>query len=143
MIFANKLDFFLNHTEHEALLVEAEKSLAIEKMLKASLPCELTQYCSAGRLSGGRLQIYADNGSAALKLRQISGSILEKLRARGVEADTLKISVRVKIDKKPVKPAKQGMGQQGVASFRELANSLQDSPLKSSIESLLEKMDKR
>ncbi|MBY0578029.1 MAG: DUF721 domain-containing protein [Burkholderiales bacterium] len=140
MIFANKLDFFLNQ---EALLIEAERTLAIEKILRASLPQELAKYCSMGRLSAGRLHIYADNGAVALKLRQFSSGIVEKLKARGVDADSLKISVRVKTDKKPAKTPKPKMGKKGIESFRELANSLEDSPLKSSIESLLESLGKR
>lgn len=141
MIFANKLDFFLTRSEHEALLVEAEKSLAIEKILSASLPSGLGKYCSIGRLSAGRLHIYADNGSIAMKLKQFSSSILEKMKARGLAVDSVKITVRVKPAAPPPKPPKPEMARQGIESFRELANSLKDSPLKSSIESLLANLD--
>lgn len=137
---ANRLDFFLGNSDSAALLREAGKSLGIEKVLRKSLPDELAKYCSAGKLIDGRLSIYADNGAVASKLRQLSARILEKLKTRGLEVDALKISVRVnpvaRIEKKP----KQGMGPKGMESFRELVDSLDDSPLKSSIESLIEKL---
>ena len=141
MIFANKLDFYLGRSEHEALMVEAEKSLAVEKIVRASLPENLGKYCSIGRLSEGRLNIYADNGSIALKLRQLSRSLLAKLQSRGLEIDSIRISARVKPAVKPLKRPRPVMGEKGKTSFRELADSLEDSPLKSAIESLLEKLD--
>lgn len=137
---ANRLDFFLGNSDSAALLREAGKSQGIEKVLRKSLPDELAKYCSAGRLIDGRLSIYVDNGAVASKLRQLSARILEKLKSRGLAVDALKISVRVnpvaRIEKKP----KPGMGRKGMESFRELADSLDDSPLKSSIESLIEKL---
>ena len=141
MIFANKLDFYLDRSGHEALMVEAEKSMAIEKIVRASLPGNLGKYCSIGRLSEGRLNLYADNGSIALKLRQLSQSLLAKLRSRGLEIDSIRISTRVMPAARPLKRPKPVMGEKGRASFRELADSLDDSPLKSAVESLLAKLE--
>jgi len=141
MIFANKLDFYLGRSEHEALMVEAEKSMAIEKIVRASLPGNLGKYCSIGRLSEGSLSLYADNGSIALKLRQLTQSLLAKLRTRGLEIDSIRILTRVKPAAKPLKRPKPVMGEKGRASFRELADSLEGSPLKSAVESLLAKLE--
>ncbi len=135
---ANKLDFFLD--QGSTLLLDAEKSLEIEKILKKALPRELSVYCSAGRLQEKKLQIYSDNGAVAMKLRQISSRLLEKLQAGGLAIDSIRISVRVNRKAEPGKKKPHVMGKKGIESFRELADSLQASPLKSSIESLLEKL---
>ena len=140
---ANRLDFFLGRSEGATLLRDAERSLRIERILRKSLPKAISAYCSAGRLSQGRLVIYADNGAVALKLRQLSTSLPEKLKHDAPEIDSIRISVRVNPETRLEKKPKQGMGKKGVESFRELSDSLEDSPLKSSIESLLEKLGKR
>lgn len=136
-MFANRLDFFL---DHEDLITEAERTLALESIVRQCLPQGLGRFCSAGRLIQGRLTLYAANGSVALKLRQMSASLLDRLKARGCQVDSLKISVRVNPEVERAKTAKPGMGRKGLESFRELADALPDSPLKSSVESLLGKL---
>ena len=134
---ANRLDFFLGDF---SFLRDAEKSLKAERILRNCLPVELGRHCSAGRLKEGRLQIYADNGATAMKLKLISSGVLEKLKTRGLPIDSLKISVAVNPEPKIEKRQKKTMGRKGMASFRELADTLEDSSLKSSVESLLEKL---
>ncbi len=133
---AIRLDFYLGD-----LLGDAKRSLAIERILRASLPKELGKCCSAGRLARGELHLYADNGAAASKVRQLSRSLLEKLRMRGLAIDSIKVLVRVNPPQRKLPHKKPVMGKRGIDSFRELAATLPDSPLRSSIESLVDKLD--
>lgn len=130
---ANRLDFYLG-----GLLGEAERTLAIERIVRSALPKELGKCCSAGRLDRGELQLYADNGAAAAKIRQLSRSLLEKLRMRGLKIDSIRVLVRVNPQARRVQRKKPVMGRKGIDSFRELAAALPASPLRSSIESLVE-----
>lgn len=133
---AIRLDFYLGD-----LLGDAKRSLAIERLLRASLPRELGKCCSVGRLERGELHLYADNGAAASKIRQLSRSLLEKLRMRGLPIDSIKVLVRVNPPPRRLTRKKPVMGEKGVDSFRELAATLPDSPLRSSIEALVDKLD--
>ena len=136
---ASRLDLFLGGKTWRH---EAETSLRIESILKKSLPQGISAYCSAGRLLDGKLVVYADNGAVAAKLRQISSSLLEKLKKDAPEIASIRISVRVNPETRIEKKPKKGMGKKGIESFRELSESLEDSPLKNSIEMLLEKLGK-
>lgn len=133
---ANRLDFYLG-----GLLGDAERILAIERIVRSALPRELGKFCSAGRLERGELQLYADNGAAAAKIRQLSRSILDKLGARGLGIDSLKVMVRVNPPAREAPRKKPVMGKKGLDSFRELAAALPASPLRSSIESLVEALN--
>ena len=94
-------------------------------------------------MSEGVLKIHADNPGTAFRLKQISPSLLEKLKAGGIPVQSLKIAVTVRNPQKARRNEKQGMGETGLDSFRELADSLDDSPLKSSIETLLHNLRKK
>ncbi len=133
---AIRLDFYLGD-----LLGDAKQSITIERILRASLPKELGKCCSAGRLMHGELHLYADNGAAASKIRQLSRTLLEKLRMRGLPIDSIKVLVRVNPPARRLPHRKPVMGEKGVDSFRALAATLPDSPLRSSIESLIDKLD--
>ncbi len=139
MISANRLDFFLDDSSR--VLAEARRTIAIDSILKKTLPEGLS--ARAGRISEGVLKIHADNPGIAFRLKQISPSLLEKLKAGGIPIHSLKISVAVRNPQKTGRREKKGMGETGLESFRELADSLEDSPLKSSVKHLLSRLDRR
>ena len=138
MLSANKLDFFLG--DGSRLITEARQSISIDAKLAAALPAGLRHHCVAGRLASGVLRIHADNGSTALKLRQITPTLTERLKAGGIAVESLKISVRVDVAGTGKKPVKPGMGRKGIDAFRVLADTLDDSPLRASIEHLLSRL---
>lgn len=100
----------------------------------------LARMCRVSGLQDGVLVVYANNGAIAAKVRQLAPTLLEKFQKKGLEVTA--ILVRVQADFRPPRerpPKTLRLGSAGVASLRQLAGRLEESPLRRAIETMLER----
>ena len=106
------------------------------------VPHQLVRHCTLGGFSEGNLTICAGNGAIAAKLRQTLPSLLLKFQAMGYEVTAIRLAVQAdyrNIRKGDLPGKKMRIGRAGMERLCELAEGLPPSPLKTAVESLLEK----
>ncbi|HET7596016.1 MAG TPA: hypothetical protein VFK15_03730, partial [Burkholderiales bacterium] len=83
--------------------------------------------------------IVADNAAVAGKLRQLVPSLLSKMRKREAEVTGIKIGVQVKevAEDDGARPRLEHARIENIDVFRALADTLQQSPLKSAVMALM------
>ncbi|MBA2483994.1 MAG: DUF721 domain-containing protein [Nitrosomonas sp.] len=126
--------------EHEDLLLKIDKLNKIQQSSSKIIPSHLAEHCTIGLPTNGKLTIFAQNGAIATKLKQITPSVLKKIRNLGWEITSIQIATQAHSQAKngdKINPKKRHLGQKGVTSLTQLAENLSDSPLKTAIESLL------
>ena len=105
-----------------------------------TLPPGLKSSCRVAAVEGSTLIIAVANGAVAAKLKQMLPRLLEKFRQnKKQEQEVTVISVLVQPDYfKPEAPARTGPPREPMPSamLAELAESLEDSPLKTTIEKI-------
>ncbi|MBS4095285.1 MAG: DUF721 domain-containing protein [Sulfuricella sp.] len=125
------------------MVQETRKIAAIQRAWERSAPTALLDACHAGPLHQGTLTIFADNGAVAAKLKQQTARLTEKLRQAGVEVTSIRFEVQADSGAPPAKPAKDiAIGQSGLEELGHLAESLEDSPLKTALARLVRRHSK-
>jgi len=141
--------------DHLDLLKRAKQLNQIMQSITTSgtIPHSLSGHYRLGPLMNGALVLLANNASVAAKLKHLSPSILSRIRQSGWKITTIKIKLQ-KPDSNKYEdfdsncPANQSshnkseyqpkiLSQTGVENLNNLAHSLPDSELKSSIQHLL------
>jgi hypothetical protein len=147
---ARKIDFYLGTLrltpEHQRLFNHAEKLTEMQRAFKKIMLPNLGRHCALGGFSEGSLTICADNGAIAAKLRHMLPSLLLKLQAAGYEVTAIRIAVQANyrdIRGNDFPDRKRQIDKEGIKSLNVLAAGLGDSPLKTAVESLLEKQQRR
>jgi hypothetical protein len=147
---ARKIDFYLGTLrltpEHQRLFNHVEKLTEMQRAFKKIMPPNLGKHCALGGFSEGSLTICADNGAIAAKLRHMLPSLLLKLQAAGYEVTAIRIAVQANypdIRGNDLPDRKRQIDEGGIKSLNVLAAGLGDSPLKTAVESLLEKQERR
>lgn len=126
--------------EHKDLFQKIDKISNIQRSMSKFIPPHLAKHCTIGLPTNGKLTIFAQNGAIATKLKQITPSVLKKIKNLGWEITSIQIATQANSQAKNgdnINPSKRHLGQTGVTSLTQLAETLSDSPLKSAIESLL------
>lgn len=147
-----KVNSYLNllgkTAEYENLFSLAQQLYRDQLTFSKLIPAHLAQYCNIGRISNGRLTIMAENGAVASKLKQISPSLLLKLQKLGWEVTAIQILVQAHFlskntkllaDERDSNNKKIILSQTGKDCLNQLATTLPDSELKSTIQSFLKK----
>ncbi len=112
----------------------------MQRVFMEIAPPQLVRYCALGDLSNGKLTLFARNGAVAAKLRQTVPSLLSKFQAKGYEVTAIRVAVQANSsDAIGSPPARPQIGRAGAESLGRLIMELPESPLKSAVESLLEK----
>lgn len=142
-------------SDHLDLLKRAKQLNQIMQSMTTSgaIPQSLSGHYRLGPLMNGTLILLANNASVAAKLKHISPSILSKIRQSGWKITTIKIKLQkpdsnkykdvdsnCPINQPPHNKSKYQpkiLSQTGVENLNNLAHSLPDSELKSSIQHLL------
>jgi hypothetical protein len=147
---ARKIDFYLGTLrltpEHQRLFNHAEKLTEMQRAFKKIMLPNLGRHCALGGFSEGSLTICADNGAIAAKLRHMLPSLLLKLQAAGYEVTAIRIAVQANyrdIRGNDFTDRRRQIDKEGIKSLNVLAAGLGDSPLKTAVESLLEKQQRR
>jgi hypothetical protein len=129
-------------TEHQDLFLKIDKLNKIQQSLFAIIPSHLAEHCAIGLPNSGKLTIFAQNGSIATKLKQISPSLLQKMQDSGWEITSIQIATQAHYQANKtdhLNQKRRRLGKSGVASLTQLAETLPTSTLKTAIESLLKK----
>ncbi|MBN9132489.1 MAG: DUF721 domain-containing protein [Nitrosospira multiformis] len=149
-MIARKIDFYLGTLrltpEHQRLFNHVEKLTEMQRAFKKIMPPNLGKHCALGGFSEGSLTICADNGAIAAKLRHMLPSLLLKLQAAGYEVTAIRIAVQANyrdIRGNDLPERKRQINEGGIKSLNVLAAGLGDSPLKTAVESLLEKQERK
>ena len=133
--------------EYENLFSLAHQLVEDQLIFLKLIPSHLAQHCNLGRISDGKLTILAENGAIAAKLKQISPSLLLKFQELGWEVTAIQILVQAHYFAKNTKPLadkghtrkKLKLSQTGQDCLSQLAATLPDSELKSTIQLFLRK----
>ncbi len=111
-----------------------------------ALPPGLNMSCRVAAVEGSTIIIAAANGAVAAKLKQMLPRLLEKFRQnKKQEQEVTAITVLVQPDFfRPEPPAKTGAPREPMPTTMlvELAESLEDSPLKTTIEGIRKKRER-
>ncbi len=102
--------------------------------------------CRAMQIREGQLQVAVPNAALATRLRQMLPKLQEGLREKGwpLEGIRLKVQLMPAEPQRPVhKPVTHDLPRDAVSSFAALAASLEDSPLKDALHSLVTRRQRR
>ncbi len=142
----HKINFYLGTLRltprHQRLFSYMDELTAMQQAFSKIVPHQLAQCCALGGFFEGNLTICAGNGAIAAKLRQTLPSLLLKFQAMGYEVTAIRLAVQadyLNIRRGDLSGRKMRIGRAGMEKLSELASGLPPSPLKSAVESLLEK----
>jgi hypothetical protein len=139
----HKINFYLRllsqGASHQHLFSHVTALTEIQQVFREIAPLHLACHCALSGLSNGKLIIFAHNSAIAAKLRQMVPSLLLKFQANGYEVTAIRIAVQANSSahENDMPGAKRSIGREGRESLRQLAAKLPESPLKTSVESLL------
>lgn len=127
-----------------ALSRHAESINAAQKLWIAAAPSQITQFSHAGSLKNGQLNIYADNGVVATKIKLMNASLLTQLdhlnqaaafgRGSKVTAINVKVQAKSSLVKRP-RPQRK-LSKNASSILDSLAKNLSDSPLRDALNRL-------
>ncbi|MCE5181062.1 MAG: DUF721 domain-containing protein [Betaproteobacteria bacterium] len=126
-------------TSLQTLLQQAQKLLVLQDTWDEIAPKSLVAASRIGAVSQQTLVVYTNNGAVAAKLKQIAPTLLAKLQARGVEVTAIRIDVQVTPPAPGKKPKDLSVSPNALSSLNKLEESLADSPLKSALQSLIQR----
>ena len=147
---ARKINFYLGvlrlTSDHQRLFGYMDELTVMQQVFMEIAPPQLAQSCALGGFFEGNLTICTHNGAIAAKLRQTLPSLLLKFQAKGYEVTAIRVAVQANYlankgnhESANSSAEKRRIDQAGMESLNDLAAKLPQSPLKTAIESLLEK----
>tara|TARA_R110002073_G_scaffold291773_4_gene456957 strand:- start:4612 stop:5067 length:456 start_codon:yes stop_codon:yes gene_type:complete len=133
--------------EYKDLFTQVNQLNEMQQIFSTVVPTYLAKQSVLGRFINGKLSIFAENGSIATKLKQISPSLLLKLQKLGWKVTAIQITVQAhyysqnstKLLKSESSKKKLQLSQAGIENLGQLAAKLPNSELKNAIELLLKK----
>jgi hypothetical protein len=118
---------------------KAGRLVQLQRLFEQLAPVALARASHVQQLDQQTLQLAADNGAVAAKLRQLAPQLVQLFQNSGIEVNEIQVKVRVVAP--PVKhvapPAT--VSAAGRQRLTELADTLPDSPLKSALQRLAAK----
>lgn len=150
---SHKVNTYFQHLgklpEYKELFTTMYQLHANQIAFSKIIPSHLAQYCSLGKVSNGKLTVMVENGAIASKLKQISPSLLPKLRELGWEVTSIQILVQANfysrnknsIVSQENTKKKITLSPAGKDCLRQLIATMPDSELKETIQSFIKKHD--
>lgn len=131
---------FLNSAPSlQSLLQQAQKLLLLQKAWDTVAPKPLANASRVGAIHQQTLIVYANNGAIAGKLRQLVPSLLAEIQKRGVEVTAIRVDVQVSVLPPSKKPKVLSVSHNALISLENLESSLEDSPLKNALHTLIQR----
>lgn len=134
-------EFLQSSDKLSALLPAARRVGQLQADCERLLPT-LFAGCRALQLREGQLQVAAPNAALATRLRQLLPKLQAGLREQGWAVDGIKLKVQP-MPAEPTRPsrrfANRDLPSGAVSSFAELAEQLEDGPLKQALQGLVKK----
>jgi hypothetical protein len=136
---AQKLQSWLSSGAALSSLAHQAAALGeLQRLWETLAPPPLGRACRVAGIKDRVLSLYASNGAMAAKVRQLAPSLLEKLQKKGFEVTSIQVRVQVDVMTEPARPAKSlVLGAVACESLRDLADHLEDSPLRDAVEKML------
>ena len=122
--------------ELQGLTRQVKRLSALKATLADALPANLAASVALAVSETGELVLYADNGAVATKLKHLTPRILVFLRQRGIEATGIRVQMQVSIRHNPLPQKQISLSPAGCSAIRELAQRVENPPLKSALERL-------
>ena len=122
--------------ELQGLTRQVKRLSALQATLADALPANLAASVALAVSETGELVLYADNGAVATKLKHLTPRILVFLRQRGIEATGIRVQMQVSIRHNPLPQKQISLSPAGRKAIRELAQRVENPPLKSALERL-------
>ncbi|WP_321800847.1 DUF721 domain-containing protein [Caballeronia sp. J97] len=116
-----------------ALRAGVEQVAALQRDLSSLLPDYLASNVEPGFIKDGVLALFAAHNALAARLRHLEPRLLSDLQQRGWAVNALKIRVRPQSMKEPAPPKQARMSPAGASALRELAETLEPSPLQEAL----------
>lgn len=133
---AHKIDFYLDSSSSLRALTRAARRVAdLQQIFLNTAPQTLTQACYVKQLRAGTLFLLAENAAVAAKLRQLAPRLLASYVKQGTEVTAIKVEVQVsETGPRPApKPRANRLSIDAIENLEQLANDLEDTPLKHAI----------
>lgn len=127
---------FRDHAELHALADQAGKRNSLQKIWDEVVPAALRSYTRAGGVQHRRITVFADNGAVAAKLKLLTPNLLKNLQNKGVEVTSIRFQVQVQSHRRAAPRAPRILSSKAAESLSELAQALDDSPLKTALQRL-------
>jgi hypothetical protein len=115
---------------------QVRRLLALQGLLTEVLPESLATSTTVAFSATDELVLFADNGAAAAKLKQLAPRILVFFRQRGHEVTAIRVQVQVRIRHNPLPQKQISLGPAARQAISEFSATLDSSPLKSALERL-------
>ena len=137
-------EFLQSSDKLSALLPAARRVGQLQADCEQLLPT-LFANCRALQVREGQLQVAVPNAALATRLRQVLPKLQDGLREKGWAVDGIKLKVQP-MPSEPQRPVKKlanhELPRNAVNSFAELANALEDSPLKNALQALVSRRNR-
>ena len=111
----------------------------VQRLYEQVAPVSLLQASQVANLEGQTLILAANNSAIAAKLRQMTPELTQQLRQLGCEVTGIQVVVQVIQPPSRTAPTPHTIGPEGKKQLNELAENLNDSPLKTALKRLLGK----
>jgi hypothetical protein len=120
----------------QSLNRQVRRLLALQDILTEVLPDSLASSTTVALSAAEELVLFADNGAAAAKLKQLAPRILVFFRQQGHEVTAIRVQVQVRIRHNPLLQKQISLSPAARQAISELSATLDASPLKSALERL-------
>ena len=133
---AHKIDFYFNSSDSLRVLTQRAQGIAeLQQVFLKNAPQQLTQACCVKQLRAGTLVLLAGNAAVAAKLKQLVPRLLTAYGKLGLQVTAIRVEVQVSEGAPEIasaSPAKR-LSLDSIKSLENLAERLEDSPLKQAI----------
>lgn len=129
-------NLFSGNSELKLFAAKAESLELLQKKWAALMPPPFNSSCRPGPINMGHMTVYTSSNALAAKLRMLAPSLLKKLQNEGVEVTAIRVQVQVESKPRaPITPRRH-VSEASRKKLLELAEKLQDSPLKAALNNL-------
>ncbi|MGQ0578203.1 MAG: DciA family protein [Betaproteobacteria bacterium] len=115
---------------------QVRRLVVLQDILTEVLPYSLTSSTTLALSAADELVLFADNGAAAAKLKQLAPRILAFFQQRGHKVTAIRVQVQIKIRHNPLLQKQILLTPTARRAIWELSATLGASPLKTALERL-------
>ena len=134
-------DFLERHEGAARLLPSVARMLRLKQDLFDALPPALHGSCEVAGCDDAVVVLHVSSASAATKMRQTLPRLQATLVERGWNVDTIRVRVKPRLarraDPTRASPTHSAIPASGIASFDDLGQQLEPSPLRAAVERLV------
>jgi hypothetical protein len=125
----------------EAILVRAKQLAALGQAYAAAVPEELARRSRVAYERAGTMVVVADTSAVAAKLRQLTPRIVAEIVKSAAEITSMRVEVQIVQRSSGRREPRPEIASHGLASLRELRDSLPDSPLRGALDRLVSRRE--